>query len=298
MICLYDHWEDKEQTSIHELIHALGFGHEHQRPDSDSSIAIGSEGKNDSKWSSQFKKIYDGIGITRFDPFIVMLYCERDGYLVRNEADPVWKLKPNRDELNRQLSELDKVGLNVVYKPCRHSGYNPKISPVTGLYYCGRKVMSRHSYPDENTTDGFCGPSNWANCPACRTLVTEKFREIVKDGKWQGWSGLVYCGIYFGKQEPGHDGYCGPDNGPPCSKCRHHLYPDCTQSQDDPVWKLKTTRDELIKQLSELHIRHGYCGPNNWDNCTALVTEKFQEIDFIDGKWQGCLIWFTVAWKA
>ena len=31
VICLYDHWEDKERTSIHELIHALGFGHEHQR---------------------------------------------------------------------------------------------------------------------------------------------------------------------------------------------------------------------------------------------------------------------------
>ena len=155
-----------------------------------------------------------------------MLYCELDGYLVRNEADPVWRLKPKRDEPNVQLSELDKVGLNVVYKPCRHSCYNPKISPVTGLYYCGRKVMSRHNYPGGNTTDGCCGPNNWANCPACRTLVTEKFREIVKDGKWQGWSGLVYCGIYFGKQEEGHDGYCGPNNGPPCSKCRYLLYPN------------------------------------------------------------------------
>ena len=41
----------------------------------------------------------------------------------------------------------------------------------------------------------------------------------VEKGKWQGWTGQVYCGRKFGVQEPGHNGLCGPNNGPPCPEC-------------------------------------------------------------------------------
>ena len=37
--------------------------------------------------------------------------------------------------------------------------------------------------------------------------------------KWQGWSGMVYCGKKIGKQSEGHDSVCGPDNGPSCEEC-------------------------------------------------------------------------------
>ena len=93
------------------------------------------------------------------------------------------------------------------------------------MWYCGRYVMTRHNYPAENTTDGYCGKNNWANCPACRTLKNDKVNELVRRGKWQGWSGLFYCGKYFGKQGGGHDGYCGPNNGHPCPDCARILIP-------------------------------------------------------------------------
>ena len=245
-VFLGDSFGEEKQTSVHELLHALGFGHEHQRPDASASVDT-RVGENDPDWKSNFEQDHDICGITRFDPFSVMLYCEDDRLQRKQWNDPIWKLK-DKDEINRELSELDKVGLNMVFRPCRHSHYDPKISPVTRLYYCGRKVMSRHNYPGENTTDGYCGPDNWANCPACRTLKTDKIQEIWRKGKWQGWSGLVYCNRWFGVQEPGHDGMCGPDNGPPCPECRYILYP-------------KRTDDDAVETLT-LIIKHT-------DTCTT-----------------------------
>ena len=222
-IYLGDSFPHKNKTSVHEILHALGFMHEHQSEDASSRIDT-SDAENDITYRSQYVQNPDATCITRFDPFSIMLYCE-DSYLKRKpESDSVWKLKET-NEINMEMSELDKVGLNIVYRPCEHDGYQPKISPVTGLYYCGRKVMSRHNRPWQNTTDGYCGPNNWANCPACRVLKTDLMDQILNEDKWQGWSGLVYCGKWFGVQEEGHDGYCGPNNGIPCPDCSNISYP-------------------------------------------------------------------------
>jgi hypothetical protein len=75
------------------------------------------------------------------------------------------------------LSELDKVGLNLVYPPCTDDvRYNPKLSPMNGMFYCGRNVMtsSEHTYPGYNYSDGHCGPTNGPNCPACRTIKVQE----------------------------------------------------------------------------------------------------------------------------
>ena len=52
--------------------------------------------------------------------------------------------------------------------------------------------------------------------------------QISKEEKWQGWSGLVYCGKKFGVPDDVHDGYCGPNNGPPRPDCSNSLYPAST----------------------------------------------------------------------
>ena len=75
-----------------------------------------------------------------------LVYCGMESisleqilHCTQSRDDSVWKL---RDESNRQLSELDiYLGSTSSTKPCRHSGYNPRLSPVTD---CGQKViMSR-----------------------------------------------------------------------------------------------------------------------------------------------------------
>ena len=222
-IYLGDSFPHKDQTSVHEILHALGFRHEHQRNDASSCVDT-TGGEKNPKYGQQYKQEPDAIGITRFDPFSVMLYCEDENLKRKTEGDSVWSLKKT-NEINIEMSELDKVGLNIVYKPCKHDGYQPKISPVTGLYYCGRKVMSRHNYPWKRTTDGYCGPNKSANCPACRVLKTDRMEQILKEEKWQGWSGLVYCGKKFGAPDEVHNGYCGPNNGPPCLDCSNILNP-------------------------------------------------------------------------
>lgn len=112
-----------------------------------------------------------------------------------------------------------KFGLNIVYRPCQSVAYNPVHSPVTGLWYCGRRVMKNHNCPAVSTTNGRCGPTNWANCPACCTLKNSVVDGFVSKCRWQRWSGLVYCGRYFEAKEPQHDEYCDPNNGLPCPEC-------------------------------------------------------------------------------
>ena len=72
------------------------------------------------------------------------------------------------------MSELDKLALNKAYSPVIvPNRYRPKLGE-TGLYYCGRKVMEGHNFPEEDLTDGYCGPNSGPNCTACRTIKTEK----------------------------------------------------------------------------------------------------------------------------
>ena len=137
-IFLYSEWSEKKRTSCHELLHALGFQHEHQRRDRESSIHQNWHRSREDDLFWQYKIIATVLGITRFDPFSILLYSE-DEELSRNRGDPVWITKPYKC-LNREMSELDKVALNNVYCPCEGLDYSPTKygRSVTGLKYCGR----------------------------------------------------------------------------------------------------------------------------------------------------------------
>ena len=217
-ICL-GKWEDdrKRGISVHELLHALGFHHEHQRTDARSYEYRLDPGN----------QITINENLTRYDPFSlsIMLYsCEKK---TEHPEVPVWLLKADSAQENRELSELDKVGLNLVYRPCRsdttadNAGYRPTLGK-NGLYYCGRKAVTDYTYPRENYAVNVCEPNNGANCPACRTIKSPKVEVILAGGRWQGMTGRVYCGRPFA--EPAqinskHDGMCGMNNGPACPDC-------------------------------------------------------------------------------
>jgi|JI10StandDraft_1071094.scaffolds.fasta_scaffold1182746_2 hypothetical protein len=116
----------------------------------------------------------------------------------------MWKLKKDRKRSNN-LSELDKVSLNILFPPVDFDNeYEPKLGR-TELYYCGRKVMNGHNFPASDIVK-VCGPESGPNCPACRTLRTDKMDELNKNGKFQGYSGMVYCGKEMKKRGDGHDG--------------------------------------------------------------------------------------------
>lgn len=217
-----------KRTSIHELMHALSFFHEMQRSDADMYLQFGKNAGHN------YKK-RDDNALTRFDPFSVMMYSE-SAEMKRKAGDSIWLLKTEGKSCE-ELSELDKVALNLKYKPCinKLKKYDPKLSKQNEMLYCGREVMDTHTQVGKSTADGICGPNNWANCAACRVILRIGKEEIPKlknclgKGKWQGLSGIFYCGkdnesLKTKLNNFKTNGKCGPDTGVPCEDCGEELF--------------------------------------------------------------------------
>ena len=201
---------DKTDLATHELLHTLGFKHQHQRREAYAFIY---EPDIDSRQYLAHPRI---LGITPFDPNSVMLYNQNSK--IKKNNSPVWKTK--LDKTN--MSELDKVALNLLHPPVRSNNYRPeKFQKIDGIwretvFSCGR-VFRR-----QDGTEAICDARNngGPTCPACRVLKSKRLNEIIKMGKWQGWTGLVYCGKQFCEPEEKHDGYCGPNTGQQCPDCK------------------------------------------------------------------------------
>lgn len=245
-------WEPQKMkgTMLHELMHALSFSHEMQRFDISMYLEI--DGQKD---NINFKIKEDTV-LTRFDPFSVMMYSE-NREMKRKVVDKIWKRKPTLERLD-ELSELNKVALNLKYKPCKNTiikdmHYDPKLNEKMQMIYCGREVMLQHNQVGESTTNGYCGPNNWANCASCRVIKfykpegenpreIHKLNKCLENGKWQGLSGLFYCGKQDEKfktdlKKIKSDGICGPDNDIPCTECGKLLFEDYAIARWDSILK-------------------------------------------------------------
>lgn len=110
-----------ERSSLHQIIHALGFHHEHQRKDRDDYVTVNTSKLKSEDQINQYKKEF--IGLTPYDPYSILHYSEDKGKkLKKNKLNQIWKIFNLEDNI-KKLSELDKIGLNLLYKPCRR----PKI---------------------------------------------------------------------------------------------------------------------------------------------------------------------------
>ena len=58
--------------------------------------------------------------------------------------------------------------------------------------------MNNHNDPGQNLTNGECGPDDGPNCSSCRVLLNEQLDIILGEDKWQGMSGMIYCGRQIG----------------------------------------------------------------------------------------------------
>lgn len=244
-ICLgKDFQGDSDGAVISELLHALGFYYETKSPDADVFFQS----------NTNVKK--EDIFITRFDPFSVLMDAkyEKYGYLFMIPGDQnfvIWTLHPQK----QGLSELKKVALNLVYEPFITAKYIPKLSTETGMLYCGRNVMlSADNQCRPTATDHSCGPKNWANCPACRVIKSimlqnsesdlkiTKIDKCLAENKWQGLSGLFYCGKKYAEpfytEQNGerryNEGVCGIDAGIPCTDCGKELLNGYKWTQYEP----------------------------------------------------------------
>ena len=225
-------WKDdgKKGVCIHELLHALGFHHEHQDAIADPFIYCLDSGK-------QIIINYNELDFIWWESSSTTLYpCEEKCKGNSEGHECKWVLNKYPIKVNTDLDEHDMIGLNLVYPPCvdktaNNAGYRPQLGR-NGLYYCGREIKIRRKYPNEDYTH-FCGPDKGPNCSACRTIMSPQVKEILAGGRWQGVTGRVYCGRPFiepGKLSKIHDGICGIDDGPACPDCYEILNKEHVQS--------------------------------------------------------------------
>ncbi|CAG2105600.1 unnamed protein product, partial [Medioppia subpectinata] len=105
------------RTIIHELLHALGFKHEHSRPDRDSYVEViwanikpGKEKPFQKKTMPMFKMY------TKFDYSSIMLYGKK-AFSKNNATTLVSKHAPTNDITRMKvMSPLDIVTLKTMYK--------------------------------------------------------------------------------------------------------------------------------------------------------------------------------------
>ena len=112
-----------ESIVLPEFLHALGFQHEHQRRDGRQYIIYGDmsrqEGRRMDKALNRTKGNF--VPITAYDPYSIMHYpVFPDSKMKRHGEGPFEGVQ------NITLTELDKIGLNIVYPPARSPAYNPK----------------------------------------------------------------------------------------------------------------------------------------------------------------------------
>ncbi|XP_055937895.1 astacin-like metalloprotease toxin 5 [Argiope bruennichi] len=112
---------DNMATILHELLHTLGFNHEHTRSDRDDYLNIHLENV-DKAWQHVFNKLEDHENrlLTYFDYDSIMLYGER--YYAKADGLKTMTAKDGRylDEPYKKLtlSLLDIKRLNILYE-CR-----------------------------------------------------------------------------------------------------------------------------------------------------------------------------------
>ena len=100
-IYLYGKWSNKKGTSALKLLQALGFEHEQKHLDRCSVV------------DEKYKPECDILRLMQFDPLSIIT------------------------STSNEISDVDKVGLNLIYKPCKGPHYNPHLSATTGMWYCG-----------------------------------------------------------------------------------------------------------------------------------------------------------------
>lgn len=109
----------KTGSIMHEFFHALGFYHEHNRPDRDSYIRINWD-KISKAWQSQYQKVRYAKTFGEYDFESIMHYPQGGGnFSCYNASDC------NKTGNRTHLSYLDKKGINKLY----HFATNKK--PIT-----------------------------------------------------------------------------------------------------------------------------------------------------------------------
>lgn len=146
----------KSPTVTHEVMHALGVAHEHQRPDRDDTIVV-DYNEIDPSWTDQFTKLNNNEWWDSGHPLEIASAMMYSSYAGIADYSPSMVLKADGSTWSNHGSMTTTDALQVQYLYCRNTpGFQYKES-IT----CPSADVTGHHFPV--FTDRFC--DNTPDCP-------------------------------------------------------------------------------------------------------------------------------------
>ena len=171
----------------------------------------GTEEERSAEWD-----IVDVVKKTEYDMYKYVPCKVKIRYIINNIFKSESRVISIQVDGLRNDDEIDPILTRI-----NSRGYTARLGK-TGKYYCTHELRSKCF-----CCNGHCGPTNGCNCYSCMELDV-KSRKLPK-GFLVNRYGFVsrispetdkfYCGRIYTQRSLGHDGYCGPTNGPNCKAC-------------------------------------------------------------------------------
>ena len=105
-------------TIAHELVHSLGFDHEHNRPDRDHWVEINFNNVNDGELNRDFRKLNQ----TQFKDLVIhydyklIMHYHSFAHAINNSSTTITAIKaPFKIEINENLSDIDVEEIRTLY---------------------------------------------------------------------------------------------------------------------------------------------------------------------------------------
>eukprot|EP01083_Nonionella_stella_P005968 17236_1 len=285
----------KDGTALHELLHALGVKHEHTRHDrGDYGITMNKQWIIDNQ-KNLMQYVKDNgssaFGITTYDPYSIMNYRNCGAFNVDNDTE-YWNGKNATIKDKKRithLSDIDKVGMNILWPPAVDTDYTPTKDSRNKLYYCGRTQRQNnielHSTLNPCTTpcasrNGSRETSPEASQGPSFHMATVVETEAADCQSSDCGSNTEHSAIEGNKDCD--DDMCTYLNGPNCASCRVIKNGDIPKynRDGDRVWQGATGYFYCGKSKA-IAPKDGFCGPDigsPCDACLKIITPDEQEI--------------------
>ncbi|OWF45479.1 Zinc metalloproteinase nas-6 [Mizuhopecten yessoensis] len=257
-------------TIFHELMHTLGFWHEHTRPDRDQYIQINWDNIAYHKQPNFFKMDErDVVVLDRYDFYSIMHYSM---YAFSNNNLTTIQLSDSSVDTSRigqrvNLTALDTIKIRKLYNCDKKECENPGVLKNGGISKDDISIGSRITY---KCNDGF-------------VLIGPSERICTDNGTWTGDTPVCL------DPTKGNYHYCNFDNSSVCGwhgnwtwtsfpTPLQHTGPTWDHTWDSSIGAFVYARGEVLQEHNTLHIISPAVPNRNVDYCLTFTSSMHGEM--------------------